>query len=385
MTAVAVLLLVLAAASVVDARRAPKGEHVTAAYTFDQYVADFGKQYAAGSAEYHRREALFTKSRDEVVAFNKHAQRSYTKGINHMADWSAEEIKALRGARPTPEYKPKHQVAYQASPKGPAAVAADVDWRKAFPPVLTTVKDQGMCGDCWSHAVTEAIESAYAQATGDLYVLSQQQLTSCVPAVQTCGGCDGFFPQYAYDFLIAKGQNASIGLVEEWYYSFTSWFGASGVCNTSKTKPDQSQITTAVEITDFTQVANNQTAVMEALNTLGPLSILVDAQGWTSYESGIFTDCAAYDFNFGLDHAVMLVGYGSDAATDQDYWIVRNSWSAGWGEHGYIRIAKNNAPQCGSTWSISCTNQSHTATACGPCGLLTDAQYPTVDIKRRQL
>jgi cathepsin L len=42
-----------------------------------------------------------------------------------------------------------------------------------------------------------------------------------------------------------------------------------------------------------------------------------------------------------LDHAVEIVGYGSENGID--YWKVRNSWSDTWGEAGYVRIQKSSS------------------------------------------
>lgn len=66
-----------------------------------------------------------------------------------------------------------------------------------------------------------------------------------------------------------------------------------------------------------------------------PTTLAVDAEcdAFMYYTSGILTKSCGTN----LDHAIMAVGYGSE--NGQDYWIVRNSWGASWGEAGYIRMA----------------------------------------------
>lgn len=52
------------------------------------------------------------------------------------------------------------------------------------------------------------------------------------------------------------------------------------------------------------------------------------------YKSGVFDSA---DCGTNLDHAVTAVGVGYEGG--KQYYIVRNSWGASWGEDGYIRIA----------------------------------------------
>ena len=39
-------------------------------------------------------------------------------------------------------------------------------------------------------------------------------------------------------------------------------------------------------------------------------------------------------------HVVSLLGWGTDAASGQDYWVARHSGGTYWGERGFFRIAR---------------------------------------------
>ena len=41
-----------------------------------------------------------------------------------------------------------------------------------------------------------------------------------------------------------------------------------------------------------------------------------------------------------LDHALVAVGYGT-TAEGQDFWVLKNSWGAHWGERGFLYVPRN--------------------------------------------
>ena len=63
------------------------------------------------------------------------------------------------------------------------------------------------------------------------------------------------------------------------------------------------------------------------------------------HRSGVYSDpaCIVAD-DYEIDHAVVIVGYGTTAATSTvpaiPYWIVRNSWGANWGNKAYFLIQR---------------------------------------------
>jgi len=185
----------------------------------------------------------------------------------------------------------------------------------------TPIKDQGQCGSCWAFATTENIESVSSIKGKGLPVLSPQQIVDCDTSEAGCGGGD---PAQAYLYVRQQG-----GIDTNSYYPYKA---VRGSCRYSSA--DVGARVTG-EANGYGGSENQMAANLAAT---APFSIIVDASSWQYYKSGVLASSAC---GKSLDHAVVAVGYSLP-----DYWIVRNSWGAGWGENGYIRL-QFNANTCG--------------------------------------
>lgn len=315
------------------AAKTAKWHDLTQGYDFSRYASEFGKFYS-NSKEYQERKSIFESNLATILAHNSNPFSTWKMGVNHLTDRTEEEFNKLLGYK-RQTHTPKYQSTYAPKSTGSVSLPPYVDWREKG--IISDVKDQGQCGSCWTFGTAETVESYYALATGQLPVLSEQQILDCTPNPNDCGGtggCGGGITDIAYEQIIELG-----GLTSEWMYPYTSYFGDGFDCHfaANTTSP-------VATLKSYVKLPSNQyEPVMTALATTGPLAINVDASAWRYYETGVFTGCNTTDSD--IDHVVQLVGYGTDPKLG-DYWLIRNSWTPAWGELGYIRIERSSTAPC---------------------------------------
>jgi cathepsin L len=165
------------------------------------------------------------------------------------------------------------------------------------------------------------------------------------------------------------------GAPQEFTYPYASYFGVNQTCQLGQpTAQPFARVSQHIHLP-----SNQQEPVLRHLSEVGPLSGVVDAAAWGSYETGVFQGCSV---NATIDHGIQIVGYGFDAAEQLDYWLIRNSWNPSWGEEGYIRILRTATPSCG--WDNNpldgsgCPGGPSRVPICGECAVLYSPSYAIV-------
>ena len=284
------------------------------------YLGEFGKSYIT-SEEFAMRKALFTQT-DAVINEHNATESSFKLGHNKFSDWTDYERSQLLGyIAPDTEKEP-----VWLEPTNEASV----DWRTKN--AVTPVKDQGQCGSCWTFSSTGALEGAHSIASGKLLSFSEQQIVDCANLKHgyPSFGCNGGNQSVAFKYL--ERNMAELESV----YPYTA---KNGTCQYNKSSA------TAVDVSTYTIVTKDNVEQMKAAVAKQPTSVSIEADKmvFQQYKSGIFDSpkCGTK-----LDHATLVVGYGTDNGTD--YWIMKNSWGTVWGEEGYMQLAiQDGAGVCG--------------------------------------
>ncbi|XP_047319017.1 ervatamin-B-like [Impatiens glandulifera] len=306
---------------------------------YKKWMVENGKVYN-GIEEFEKRFNIF---KDNLVFIDDHnsENRTYKVGLNVFSDLTDEEYRSYYLGL---KYDADLQSVQSEIDSQRYAASSDeilpefVDWRTKG--AVSPIRNQGKCASCWAFSAIATVESINKIATGQLIDLSEQELIDCDRSANI--GCKTGLMVDAFKFIIRNG-----GIDTEKDYPYIE---ADGTCNFTKMKSK------VVSIDGYEKVPRNENSLKKAV-AHQPISVGIEAYGkaFKNYVSGIFTgNCRTI-----LDHAVVVVGYGSENGVD--YWIVRNSWGSNWGERGYMRIKRNDVPG---------------GIGPGKCGIAMLASYP---------
>jgi len=264
-------------------------------------------------------EMMHHKNETYETSLNEFAMLSHEEFIRHYLNDKLNETRPNSTAEDVP---PTTQNDFKRIPD-------KFDWRSFG--LVTSVKSQGSCGTCWSFTNVGAVETIYANKYGKLIELSNQDLNDCLKSGQYKNwGCNGGYPSNGFYYAYSKG------LVEE---SVVPYRVRDGLCN-------KNLHTKRFKITGYANIPyGDEEAIKVAVATYGPVTIAIDASEWgfAYYSHGIYS---SYKCQKDLhNHAVLIVGYGSENGID--YWIIKNSWGPSWGVNGYMKLARNKNNMCG--------------------------------------
>nr|QOV03082.1 cathepsin L12 [Dysdercus peruvianus] len=289
---------------------------------WDSFKSLHGKKYS-GPREEYRRLGIYLRNVQRIEEHNEKYKKglaSFTMKINHFGDMLEEEISTqLNGFNRTGAIRKRNPDPSFLSPMTTISLPASLDWREKG--AVTPVKNQGNCGGCWAFSATGALEAQTFLKTGSLVPLSEQNLIDCANRVYDNYGCNGGLMDHAFYYIMKNGVES-----EESY----PYEGVDGVCRFNKSNIAATQ-------KSYVDIPPTEEDLMKAVANIGPISVGIKANlaSFFYYSGGVFDDPAC-DNN--LDHGVLVVGYGEE--NGKKYWLLKNSWTAKWGEEGYFKLIR---------------------------------------------
>jgi len=256
-------------------------------------------------------------------------KHGYFMGVNQFADLTSSEFsKLLQNPMNKRESRGQESATYLA-PSMAGQLPDSVDWRtKGY---VTPVQNQGECG-ATPYCTCGTLEGQHFRKTGKLIPLSEQNLIDCTfPNSTSCADGGATVVDYLKYVIKNKGIDTLASYPNE---------GNVGKC---RFNPN----TIGATATGVVFVSPTEADLKSAVATVGPISVYIDASqsSFQLYAGGIYEDpqCSSTL----VDHCMLVVGYGTDATSNTDFWILKNTWGVNWGARGYIYMARNKNNMCG--------------------------------------
>ncbi|KAF0972217.1 hypothetical protein FDP41_009525 [Naegleria fowleri] len=219
------------------------------------------------------------------------------------------------------------------------AIPSSYDWRNVSGVnYLSPIRNQNLpqaCGSCWAVTTTSVLAdriNILRKASWPMAYLSPQHVLACGNS-GTCKGGDHYSVYvYANKFGIpdetCNNYRAMDQTCTDMNACYTcSTFGASN-CH---------------PIPNFKRYKVGQYGIIKGSDNMkseifarGPITCAIQVTPeFERYTGGVFNQVVA---NPQVNHIVGVVGFGVDPQTQQEYFILRNSWGSTWGEQGFARV-----------------------------------------------
>eukprot|EP00756_Hemistasia_phaeocysticola_P034400 Hpha_TRINITY_DN16518_c3_g1::TRINITY_DN16518_c3_g1_i4::g.134213::m.134213/K01363/CTSB; cathepsin B len=237
----------------------------------------------------------------------------------------------------------------------PAEFDARTQWSNCS--VIGKVRNQAGCGSCWAFGATESFEGRRCIATGKNFEYSAGQTSSCSGLFGN--GCGGGQPSSAANWFVHTGVETGGEYGEDngcvpyecppcpkGLYPpdcETNECGNKLKCEKSCTNsnykiPFAQDKAKAAKSFGVSGVAGAQQALMETGPIAATFTVYAD---FPTYKSGVYKHTSGSALG---GHAVVLIGWGTE--NGQDYWLLKNSWTAKWGDEGFFKIVRG-SNDCG--------------------------------------